>query len=123
MTMFCVVLIFKMRTCFCCLSGTVHVMHGCYLQTSKLVLFSFYVLLVEDGNGQSKVAATFLLLHETKAAISRVIEIIKRHNPSWKFRSVSVLMTDKRKTCLLKTFHLPSSRSLFVGKLLWIRWG
>ena len=51
------------------------------------------MLLVEDGNGQSEVAAAFLLLEETEASILSVIEIFKRHNPSWEL--VCVLMTGK----------------------------
>lgn len=47
--------------------------------TYKLVnlRFPFYILLVEDGNRQSEVAAAFLLLEETEAAISSVIEIFR----------------------------------------------
>ena len=67
----------------------------CMDATYKLVnlQFPFYVLLVEDGNGQSEVAAAFLLLEETEVSILSVIEIFKRHNPSWEL--VRVLMTDK----------------------------
>ena len=67
----------------------------CIDATYKLVnlRFPFYILLAENGNGQSEVVAAFLLLEETEAAISSVMNIFKKHNPAWK--SVRVLMSDK----------------------------
>ena len=49
-----------------------------------------YILLVEDVNGQSEVAAAFLLLEETAVSLT---EIFKKHNPSWEY--VRVIMSDK----------------------------
>ena len=66
----------------------------CIDATYKLLELRFpvYVMLVEDGNGQSELVATFLLLEETEASLSKIMEIFKRHNPAWK--SVRVLMSD-----------------------------
>ncbi len=52
-----------------------------------------YIMLVEDGNGESEVAAAFLLLEETEESLSKVLEIFKRYNDSWE--SIRVIMTDK----------------------------
>ena len=52
-----------------------------------------YIMLVEDGNGQSEVAAAFLLVQETEESLQNVVDIFKKHNPSWP--STRVLMTDK----------------------------
>ena len=52
-----------------------------------------YILLVEDGNGQSEVAAAFLLLEETAVSLTEIINIFKKHNPSWEY--VRVIMSDK----------------------------
>ena len=85
----------------------------CMDATYKLVnlRFPFYILLAEDGNGQSEVFAAFLLLEETEAAVSSVMDIFKKHNPSWK--SVRVLMSDKdftEREVLSKSF--PSAQLL-----------
>ena len=85
----------------------------CIDATYKLVnlRFPFYILLAEDGNGQSEVVAAFLLLEETEAAISSVMNIFKKHNPAWK--SVRVLMSDKdftEREVLSKSF--PSAQLL-----------
>lgn len=53
-------------------------------------------MLVEDGNGQSEVAAAFLLMEETEASPSSVIDNFKGRNPHWE--SVRVLMADKDMT-------------------------
>lgn len=67
----------------------------CIDATYKLLelRFPLYIMLIEDGNGQSEIAAAFLLLEETKASLSKVANIFKEKNPSWK--SVRVLMADK----------------------------
>ena len=50
-------------------------------------------MLIEDGNGESEVAAAFLLLEETEELLSKVFEFFKEHNAAWK--SIRVIMTDK----------------------------
>ena len=55
-----------------------------------------YIMLVEDGNGQSEVAAAFLLMEETEASLSSVIDNFKTKNLCWE--SVRVLMADKDMT-------------------------
>ena len=55
-----------------------------------------YVILVEDGNGQSEVAAIFLLMEETEQSIVCMVEAFKKHNSNWK--SVRVIMADKDMT-------------------------
>ena len=52
-----------------------------------------YIMLAEDGNGQSEIVCAFLLLEETEASLSTVVGIFKEQNPAWE--SVRVLMTDK----------------------------
>ena len=81
--------------------------------------FPVYIMLVEDGNGHSKIAAAFLLMEETDQSIRSMITIFKKHNPQWK--GTRVLMADKDMTerdvlaaefpsahlliCLFHTFH------------------
>lgn len=55
-----------------------------------------YIMLVEDGNGQSEVAAAFLLMEETETSLSTVMDTFKARNPRWE--SVRVLMADKDMT-------------------------
>lgn len=55
-----------------------------------------YVLLVEDGNGQSELASVFLLLEETELSISAMVNAFKKHNSKWE--SVRVIMADKDMT-------------------------
>ena len=45
--------------------------------------FPVYVLLVEDGNGQSELAAVFLLLEETEISISAMVNAFKKRNSKW----------------------------------------
>lgn len=67
----------------------------CIDATYKLLelRFPLYIMLVEDGNGLSEVAAAFLLIEETGESLLKVLDIFKKHNSSWE--SVRVLMTDK----------------------------
>ena len=58
--------------------------------------FPVYVMLVEDGNGQSEIVAIFLLLEETEVSISKMMSIFKKYNDKWP--SVRVLMADKDMT-------------------------
>ena len=52
-----------------------------------------YVMLIEDGNGQSEIAAVFSLLEENEASISSMVSAFKKHNSRWE--SFRVLMADK----------------------------
>ena len=67
----------------------------CVDSTYKLLELRFpvYIFLVEDGNGQSEIAAVFLLLEETEVSIKAMIGVFKQHNPEWP--STRVLMADK----------------------------
>ena len=58
--------------------------------------FPVYIILVEDGNGQSELAAVFLLLEETESSISVMVDAFKKHNSKWD--SVRVIMADKDMT-------------------------
>ena len=55
--------------------------------------FPLYIMLVEDGNGQSEIAAAFMVLQETDSTISKMVDLFKNHNSSWE--RVHVIMTDK----------------------------
>ena len=67
----------------------------CIDATYKLLELRFpvYILLVEDGNGQSEIIAVFLLLEETEQSMSIMMDIFKRGNPNWGL--VRVIMGDK----------------------------
>lgn len=58
--------------------------------------FPVYVMLVEDGNGQSEIAAIFLLMEETESSISCMVNAFKKHNSDW--NEVRVIMADKDMT-------------------------
>ena len=60
------------------------------------IRFPVYLLLVEDGNGQSEVVAVFLLLEENRSSISSMLTFFKKYNPQWE--SVRVVMSDKDMT-------------------------
>ena len=57
----------------------------CVHATYKLLELRFpvYIILIEDGNGQSEIVAVFLLLEETEASLSKMVEIFKKYNPAW----------------------------------------
>ena len=92
--------------------------------------FPVYVVLVEDGNGQSEIAALFLLMEETEESISCMVEAFKKHNSDWK--SVRVIMSDMDMSersvfaaafpeahlliCLFHTFRT-FRREVVVGKM------
>lgn len=67
----------------------------CIDATYKLLelRFPLYIIMVEDGNGCSEVAAAFLLLEETEESLQKVMNVFKERNPDWS--SVRVIMTDK----------------------------
>ena len=54
----------------------------CVDATYKLLelCFPVYIMFVEDGNGQSEIAAVFLLLEETEQSIKSMIGIFKKYN-------------------------------------------
>ena len=58
--------------------------------------FPVYVMLVEDGNGQSEIAAMFMLLEENEVSIACMVDFFKKHNSRWE--SVRVIMADKDMT-------------------------
>ena len=70
----------------------------CIDATYKLLELRFpvYIMLIEDGNGQSEIIAVFLLLEETEASLSKMLEIFKKYNSAWS--SVRVVMSDKDMT-------------------------
>ena len=70
----------------------------CIDATYKLLELRFpvYIMLVEDGNGQSEIAAVFLLMEETEQSIKSMVGIFKKHNPRWE--ATRVLMADKDMT-------------------------
>lgn len=41
----------------------------------------FYVILVEDGNGESEIVALFLVTDESEAVIKKIASLFKDHNP------------------------------------------
>ncbi|XP_071963768.1 zinc finger SWIM domain-containing protein 3-like [Antedon mediterranea] len=55
--------------------------------------FNLYIIVGEDGNGQSEVFATFLVSSDAKHVISKMIQTFKCHNPNWS--KVKSIMTDK----------------------------
>ena len=57
--------------------------------------FPLYIILIEDGNEQSEIAA-FLLLEETETSLSKIMSIFEENNPSW--AATRVLMADKYMT-------------------------
>lgn len=83
----------EMKNVFACYPELV-----CIDATYKLLELRcpLYIMLVEDGNGQSEVAAAFLLMEETEASLSIVMDNFKAKNPHWE--SIRVLMADKDMT-------------------------
>ena len=79
----------------------------CIDATYKLLELRFpvYIILVEDGNGQSEIAAVFLMLEETEESMSQMMSFFKKENPNWEL--VRVLMGDKdltQRDVLVKAF-------------------
>ena len=70
----------------------------CIDATYKLLELRFpvYIMLVEDGNGQSEIVAAFLLMEDTEQSIKSMVGIFKNHNPQWE--ATRVLMADKDMT-------------------------
>ena len=80
----------EMRQCFSSYPELV-----CVDATYKLIelRFPLYIMLVEDGNGQSEIVAAFMVLQETESTISKMVDLFKKYNSSWE--RVRVIMTDK----------------------------
>ena len=80
----------EMRQCFSSYPDLV-----CVDATYKLIelRFPLYIMLVEDGNGQSEIVAAFMVLQETDSTISKMVDLFKKYNSSWE--RVRVIMTDK----------------------------
>ena len=55
-----------------------------------------YIMLVEDGNGQSEIVAVFMLTQETQVLLSKIMDLFKKHNSRW--TSIRILMSDKDMT-------------------------
>jgi zinc finger SWIM domain-containing protein 3 len=81
----------------------------CMDATYKLLelRFPLYVMLVEDGNGLSEIAAAFLLLEETEVSLYKMMDTFKKNNAAWE--SVRIIMTDKHLT--IKYMYIISSTS------------
>ena len=52
-----------------------------------------YLLMSIDGNGQGEIILVFLTQLETEAALSKMVQAFKLHNPKWK--ETRVIMSDK----------------------------
>ena len=45
--------------------------------------FLHFLMLIEDGNGQSIIVTSFLALNETEATFYKMVALFKKHNPQW----------------------------------------
>ena len=52
--------------------------------------FPVYVMLIEDGNSLSKIAAMFLLLEENEGSLSSMVNAFKKYNRRWEFVAFKV---------------------------------
>ena len=52
-----------------------------------------YLFVVEDGNGETEIAAVWMVTREDEASIGSMAEIFKKHNPSW--IKTTTMMVDK----------------------------
>ena len=79
----------------------------CVDATYKLIelRFPLYIMLVEDGNGQSEIVAVIMVLQETDSTISKMVDLFKKHNSSWERVRVRVIMTDMKDQYSLHRFH------------------
>ena len=57
---------------------------------------ALYMMLCIDGNGESQVAASFLIQKEDETSIQKMIKLFKAANPKWS--NIKVVMTDKDMT-------------------------
>ena len=71
-----------------------------------------YVLLIENGNGESEVVGMWLVADETEEMMTEMIKLFKEQNPNWD--QVQTVMSDKdfieREKSLRKSYHKQSSR-------------
>ena len=91
--------------------------------------FPVYVMLVEDGNGQSEITAIFLLLEENEASLSSMVSAFKKHNSRWESSCFDGRQRYEREMYLLLLFPKQSCSSTSTilsdhleGKLSWIKW-
>ena len=54
---------------------------------------SLYVLLVEDGNGESEVVAIWIVVNEDASSIKKMVNLFKLHNKNW--HKTTTIMSDK----------------------------
>ena len=52
-----------------------------------------YLFVIEDGNGETKILAVWLVSKEDEVSIGKMAQIFKNHNPSW--IKTTTIMTDK----------------------------
>ena len=52
-----------------------------------------FLQLVVDGNGESEIVSVFLLTSEDGQTISGLLDVFKRHNPSW--NKIQTVLSDK----------------------------
>lgn len=52
-----------------------------------------YVLLVEDGNGESEVVAIWIVVNEDASSIKKMVNLFKLHNKNW--HKTTTIMSDK----------------------------
>lgn len=80
----------------------------CADATYKLIdlKIPLYVLLVEDGNGQSEIAALGLLVNEEKETLSWFFKKFKEHNPASVNTGVFITDKDMKERTVLKSRSL-----------------
>ena len=47
------------------------------------IRFPVFLLLIEDGNGQSEIVAVFLVLEENQMSLKKMLAFFKKHNEKW----------------------------------------
>ena len=52
-----------------------------------------YVVLTEDGNGESEIVTVWLVVNEDESSIKQMVALFKKYNEYWK--KTLVIMTDK----------------------------
>ena len=68
-----------------------------------------YVMLGEDGNGETEIFCTFIVSNEEKLTIQKMVQIFKDQNPSW--TKTKTVITDKdfvERKVFIKTSSLMS---------------
>ena len=54
---------------------------------------TLYIVLTEDGNGESEIVAVWLVVNEDESSIKQMVTLFKKYNENWK--KTLVIMTDK----------------------------